>query len=146
MAPRARDGDARLRIAGDNFRPADARRMPLGFGCLYGRRHAERRREHLGIEERRPRFYAMLPTLTEALRAGRPVDAETGSIAADSFAPRRVGALMFPIARAHVDHVVLVTDAAIRPAQEALSGQGRGRARRGGRARRPALGGLRAHA
>jgi threonine dehydratase len=31
------------------------------------------------------------PTLTEALRAGRPVDALTGSIAADSLAPRRVG-------------------------------------------------------
>ena len=60
------------------------------------------------------------PTLTEALRAGRPVDAETGSIAADSLAPRRVGELMFPIARAYVDHVVLVRDAAIRHAQEAL--------------------------
>ena len=60
------------------------------------------------------------PTLTEALRAGRPVDAETGGVAADSLAPRRVGALMFPIARAHIDHVVLVSDAAIRRAQEAL--------------------------
>jgi threonine dehydratase len=60
------------------------------------------------------------PTLAEALRAGRPVDAETGSIAADSLAPRRVGELMFPIARAHVERVVLVEDAAIRRAQEAL--------------------------
>jgi threonine dehydratase len=60
------------------------------------------------------------PTLTEALRAGRPVDAETGSIAADSLAPRRVGELMFPIARAHVERVVLVDDAAIRQAQESL--------------------------
>lgn len=60
------------------------------------------------------------PTLAEALRAGRPVDAETGSIAGDSLAPRRVGDLMFPIAQAHVDHVVLVSDAAIRHAQEAL--------------------------
>ena len=60
------------------------------------------------------------PTLTEALRAGRPVDAATGSIAADSLAPRQVGALMFPIARAHVDRVVLVSDSAIRRAQEAL--------------------------
>ena len=31
------------------------------------------------------------PTLTEALKAGGPVDAPTGSIAADSLAPRRVG-------------------------------------------------------
>jgi len=60
------------------------------------------------------------PTLAEAFRAGRPVDAETGSIAADSLAPRRVGDLMFPIALAHVDYVVLVSDAAIRQAQEAL--------------------------
>src|SRR5499427_7497238 len=31
------------------------------------------------------------PTLTEALRAGRPVDAEVGSIAVDALAPRRIG-------------------------------------------------------
>ncbi len=60
------------------------------------------------------------PTLNAALAAGRPVDAQTGSIAADSLAPRRVGALMFPIAQAHVDHVALVTDDAILKAQEAL--------------------------
>ena len=60
------------------------------------------------------------PTLTEALKAGRPVDAPAGGIAADSLAPRRVGELMFPIARAHVDRVVLVSDEAIRQAQEAL--------------------------
>jgi threonine dehydratase len=60
------------------------------------------------------------PTLTRALAAGRPVDAETGSIAADSLAPRRVGELMFPIARAAVDRVVLVSDDDIRRAQQAL--------------------------
>ncbi len=60
------------------------------------------------------------PTLHAALAAGRPVDAQTGSIAADSLAPRRVGALMFPIAQAHVDHVALVSDDAILKAQEAL--------------------------
>lgn len=60
------------------------------------------------------------PTLTEALRAGRPVDAPAGSIAADSLAPRRVGELMFPIAQAFVERVVLVSDDAIRKAQEAL--------------------------
>jgi threonine dehydratase len=42
------------------------------------------------------------PTLTVARKAGRPVDAETGSVAADSLAPRRVGELMFPIAQAHL--------------------------------------------
>ncbi len=60
------------------------------------------------------------PTLTEALKAGRPVDAPAGSIAADSLAPRQVGELMFPIARDHVDRVVLVSDDAIRHAQRAL--------------------------
>jgi threonine dehydratase len=60
------------------------------------------------------------PTLTEALKAGRPVDAPAGGIAADSLAPRRVGELMFPIARAHVARVALVSDEAIRRAQDAL--------------------------
>jgi len=60
------------------------------------------------------------PTLTRALEAGKPVDAEAGGIAADSLAPRRVGELMFPIAQAHIARVVLVSDAAIRQAQEAL--------------------------
>ncbi|MGH7385711.1 MAG: pyridoxal-phosphate dependent enzyme, partial [Candidatus Rokuibacteriota bacterium] len=60
------------------------------------------------------------PTLTRALQAGKPVDAEAGGIAADSLAPRRVGELMFPIAQAHVAGVVLVSDAAIRRAQASL--------------------------
>jgi threonine dehydratase len=60
------------------------------------------------------------PTLYTALKAGRPVDAPAGGIAADSLAPRQVGQLMFPIARHNVADVVLVTDDAIRQAQEAL--------------------------
>lgn len=60
------------------------------------------------------------PTLTRALEAGRPVDAEAGGIAADSLAPKRVGELMFPIAQAHVKSVVLVSDESIRDAQKAL--------------------------
>lgn len=60
------------------------------------------------------------PTLNMALKAGRPVDAPAGGIAADSLAPRQVGGLMFPIARAHVAESVLVPDAAIRAAQVAL--------------------------
>jgi threonine dehydratase len=60
------------------------------------------------------------PTLTEALKAGRPVDAPAGSIAADSLAPRRVGELMFPIAQRHVDRVLLVEDDDIVRAQQAL--------------------------
>src|SRR5947207_1511154 len=60
------------------------------------------------------------PTLTVALRAGRPVDAEAGGIAADSLAPRRVGELVFPIAQQFVERVVLVPDEAIRQSQRAL--------------------------
>jgi threonine dehydratase len=60
------------------------------------------------------------PTLTRALRAGRPVDAPTDSIAADSLAPRRVGELTLPYAQRYVERVVLVTDDAIRGAQERL--------------------------
>lgn len=60
------------------------------------------------------------PTLNHALAAGRPVDAPAGGVAADSLAPRQVGQLMFPIARAHVAQSVLVGDDAIRAAQKAL--------------------------
>lgn len=60
------------------------------------------------------------PTLDHALRAGHPVDAPAGGIAADSLAPSRIGALMFPIAQQFVKRVVLVADEAIRDAQRAL--------------------------
>jgi threonine dehydratase len=60
------------------------------------------------------------PTLAKALEAGRPVDAPAGGIAADSLAPRRVGELVFPIAQRFVERVVLVSDEAIRGAQQAL--------------------------
>jgi threonine dehydratase len=52
--------------------------------------------------------------------AGRPIDAPAGGVAADSLAPRRVGELMFPIARNFVERSVLVSDEAIRSAQRAL--------------------------
>lgn len=60
------------------------------------------------------------PTLTRALDAGGPVDAEASGIAADSLAPARVGEHVFPIAQRHVERVVLVSDAEIREAQERL--------------------------
>jgi threonine dehydratase len=60
------------------------------------------------------------PTLTRALEAGRPVDAEAGGIAADSLAPRRVGELVFPIAQRYVNQTVLVSDDEIREAQRQL--------------------------
>ena len=60
------------------------------------------------------------PTLTKALAAGRPVDADAGGVAADSLAPRRVGERVFPIVKQHVHSVVLVTDEAIVHAQKTL--------------------------
>ena len=60
------------------------------------------------------------PTLTDALKAGQPVDAPAGSVAADSLAPRRVGKLMFPIAQRYVDRVLLVEDDEIVRAQDVL--------------------------
>ena len=60
------------------------------------------------------------PTLTRARAYGEPVDAPTEGIAADALAPRRVGALTFKIAEAHVDDVVLVDDDAIADAQRIL--------------------------
>ena len=60
------------------------------------------------------------PTLTKALQAGRPVDAEAGGLAADSLAPKRVGEHGFPIVQRHVEQVILVTDEQIRAAQEQL--------------------------
>ncbi len=80
-----------------------------GVAAWYGRRVRV-----IGVEPQAS------PTLFRALEAGRPVDAETGGIAADSLAPRRVGALNFPIAQANVERVVLVSDDAIVAAQQAL--------------------------
>lgn len=60
------------------------------------------------------------PTLWKAFEAGHPVDAPAGSVAADSLAPKRVGELMFPIARAYAQQPVLVSDDEIRLALQTL--------------------------
>ena len=60
------------------------------------------------------------PTLTKALEAGRPVDAEAGGLAADSLAPQRVGERVFPIAQQYAPQTVLVSDEAIANAQAVL--------------------------
>ncbi|HEU4473663.1 MAG TPA: threonine/serine dehydratase, partial [Gemmatimonadales bacterium] len=98
----------------------DAVLIAVGGGGLLGGVAAwyadapDRKPRLVGVEPR------LAPTLTRALEAGRPVDAEAGGIAADSLAPRQVGALMFPFARDHVERVVLVEDEAIATAQQAL--------------------------
>ena len=60
------------------------------------------------------------PALHDALRAGRPVEASVGGVAADSLGARQVGALMFPIAQAYVAAAVLVPDEAIVAAQRMI--------------------------
>jgi len=90
--------------------------VAVGGGGLIGGVAAwyEGRIRVVGVEPR------LAPTLTRALEAGKPVDAEAGGIAADSLAPRRVGELMYPIARRFVARVVLVEDDDIREAQKRL--------------------------
>ncbi|UFN49003.1 pyridoxal-phosphate dependent enzyme [Roseomonas sp. OT10] len=60
------------------------------------------------------------PSLHDALAAGEPVDSPVGGLAADSLGARRVGSLMFAIAREQIRTAVLVSDAAIRDAQRRL--------------------------
>ena len=58
--------------------------------------------------------------LHAALEAGRPVDVDVDSVAADSLGARNTGDLVYEICREAVDHVALVKDAAIREAQGLL--------------------------
>lgn len=97
-------------------RDIDTLLVAVGGGGLIGGIAAwfERRIRIVAVEPEKS------PTLHAALAAGEPVDAPAGGLAADSLAPRRVGQLMFPIARDHVDRVALVSDDAIAYAQEAL--------------------------
>jgi threonine dehydratase len=85
-----------------------------GIAAYFSGRIADRTIKVIGVEPE------TAPTLTCALRAGRPVDSPAGGVAADSLAPKRVGELMFPIAQRYVDEVVLVSDNAICEAQAIL--------------------------
>ena len=131
---RIRSYGAELKVGGDRYADALAasQEWAAGSGALevhaYDQAETLLGQATLGLELSRqvsPPLDTLLvpvgaPTLSEALRAGRPVDAPAGSIAADSLAPRQVGQLMFPIAERFVERVVLVSDAAIRDAQAAL--------------------------
>jgi threonine dehydratase len=89
-----------------------------GGGLLAGicaaYQHCRNRPAIVGVEPRGA------PTLTRALAAGQPVDAEVGSVAIDSLAPRRVGEHTFAVISAVVRQVVLVSDEDIGRAQELL--------------------------
>lgn len=58
--------------------------------------------------------------LHAALEAGRPVDVDVDSVAADSLGARNIGDLVYTVCSRTVDHVALVTDPAIRDAQRLL--------------------------
>jgi threonine dehydratase len=62
----------------------------------------------------------LAPSLDCALRAGRPVPAPGGGIAADSLAPKSIGEKPFAVIRDRISANVLVPDEAIRAAQEML--------------------------
>ena len=68
----------------------------------------------VGVEQ------AEAPTLTAALKAGKPVDAPANGIAADSLGPRRVGELMYAQTTQFIDSVKLVTDADIVHSRQTL--------------------------
>jgi threonine dehydratase len=100
----------------ENAPDIDTLLVAVGGGGLIGGIAAwfERRIKIVAVEPE------AAPTLHAALAAGHPVDAPAGGIAADSLAPKRVGELMFSIARENVAEIVLVTDDAIRKSQDAL--------------------------
>ena len=93
----------------------------LQIGCRHARRPRGGDGEHAGLVRRLHvgDGVAHVDDLAGE-HAPRRHDAPAGGIAADSLAPAHVGALMFPIARAHVERVVLVSDDTIRRAQQAL--------------------------
>jgi threonine dehydratase len=77
-----------------------------------------------GWFEQRARVIALepegAPTLFRAREAGAPVDVEVGGIAADSLGARRIGAIAWDIAQRHVADALLLSDEAIRAAQQWL--------------------------
>ena len=59
----------------------------------------------------------LAPTLFNARQVGHAVDVAVGGVAADSLGAKRIGALAWDVAQAHVRDALLVTDDAIRAAQ-----------------------------
>ena len=96
--------------------PLDTVLVAVGGGGLIAGMAAwwQKRVKVIGVEPAGSR------ALHAALAAGKPVDVDVNSVAADSLGARRVGDLAFAIAREAVDHVVLVDDAAITAAQRDL--------------------------
>jgi threonine dehydratase len=94
----------------------DAVLVSVGGGGLIGGIAAwfEGRSRVVGLE---PELAA---TLHGARAAGQPVDVPVSGIAADSLGARRIGAIAWDIAQRHVAQSLLLTDEAIRAAQQFL--------------------------
>jgi len=95
---------------------ADTVLVAVGGGGLIGGIAAwfEGRTRVVGVEPDR------CPTMSEALRVGRPVPVEVGGYAADSLGTKQAGEIAFAIASRYVEHVLLVTDDAFLDAQRRL--------------------------
>ena len=96
--------------------PLDTVLVAVGGGGLIGgiATWFGRRVKVVGVEQEGSR------ALHAALAAGGPVDVDVQSVAADSLGARNVFGRVYETAKAHVDHVVLVPDDAIREAQKRL--------------------------
>lgn len=114
---------------------ADTVLVAVGGGGLIGGIAAwyEGRTRVVGVEPDR------CPTMSEALRAGRPIPVDVGGHAADSLGTRQAGEIAFAVASRYVEHVLLVTDDAIQQAQRTLWGHARVLAEPGGAAALAAL-------
>jgi threonine dehydratase len=77
-----------------------------------------------GWFEKRARVVALepkkAPTLYRAREAGEPVDVDVSGIAADSLGARRIGDIAWEITQQQVEHALLLSDEAIRAAQQWL--------------------------
>ncbi|MDB5943187.1 MAG: threonine dehydratase biosynthetic (Threonine deaminase)-like protein, partial [Ramlibacter sp.] len=62
----------------------------------------------------------LAPTLSEARKAGGPVDVAVSGIAADSLGAKRIGAIAWEVTQRHVRQSLLLPDTAIRHAQLTL--------------------------
>jgi threonine dehydratase len=114
---------------------ADTVLVAVGGGGLIGGIAAwfEGRTRVVGVEPDR------CPTMSEALRVGRPVPVEVGGYAADSLGTKQAGEIAFAIASRYVEHVLLVTDDAFLEAQRRLWEEARLVAEPGGAAALAAL-------
>ena len=94
----------------------DAVLVSVGGGGLIGGLAAwfARRSRVVALEPERA------PTLWRARAAGEPVDVDVGGIAADSLGARRIGAIAWEITQQQVRDALLLSDDAIRAAQQWL--------------------------